>query len=179
MCCIHLILTKFILVRYTNLFDFRFDKRRRYVKGMETKLEYLFDSGTTLNMLEIQKLKKKELVKWGFSFKNTLVNIEPTQHCCLGNDIFSVCLINQNLRNCPSSFFWSILGPNLLPENQNHCYRPTSLGISNNVSLRSQKNHIILVKLSNVIFRGGGGAMGSKMSPGPTSKCHHKFSLSL
>ena len=72
---------------------------------METKLEYLFDSGTTLNMLEIQKFKKKELVKWGFSFKNTLVNIEPTQHCCLGNDIFSVCLINQNLRNCPSSFF--------------------------------------------------------------------------
>ena len=53
--------------------------------------------------------------------------------------------------------FWSILGPNLLPENQNHCYRPTSLGISNNVSLRSQKNHIILVKLSNVIFREGGG----------------------
>ena len=105
MCCIHLILTKFILVRYTNLFDFWFDKRRRYVKGMETKLEYLFDSGTTLNMLEIQKFKKKELVKWGFSFKNTLVNIEPTQHCCLGNDIFSVCLINQNLRNCPSSFF--------------------------------------------------------------------------
>ena len=52
--------------------------------------------------------------------------------------------------------FWSILGPNLLPENQNHCYRPTSLGISNNVSLRSQKNHIILVKLSNVIFRAGG-----------------------
>ena len=52
--------------------------------------------------------------------------------------------------------FWSILGPNLLPENQNHCYRPTSLGISNNVSLRSQKNHIILVKLSNFIFRGEG-----------------------
>ena len=52
-------------MRYTNLFDFWFDKRRRYVKGMETKLEYLFDSGTTLNMLEIQKLKKKRISKMG------------------------------------------------------------------------------------------------------------------
>ena len=43
------------LVRSTNLFDFWFDKRQRYVKRMETILEYLLDSGTILNMLEIQK----------------------------------------------------------------------------------------------------------------------------
>ena len=37
--------------------------------------------------------------------------------------------------------------------------RPTSLGISNNVNLRFQKNHIILVKLSKkqLFFGGGGG----------------------
>ena len=38
-------------------------------------------------------------------------------------------------------------------------YRPTSLGISNNVSIRSQKNHIILVKLSKRKF-GDGGKLG-------------------
>ena len=38
-------------------------------------------------------------------------------------------------------------------------YRPTSLGISNNVSIRSQKNHIILVKLSKRKF-GNGGKLG-------------------
>ena len=54
-------LTKFVFVRYTNLFDFWFDKRQLYVKRMETKLEYLLDSGTTLNMLEIQKYWNKKL----------------------------------------------------------------------------------------------------------------------
>ena len=40
--------------------------------------------------------------------------------------------------------------------------RPTSLGISNNVNLRFQKNHIILVKLSKkqLFFGGGGGGIG-------------------
>ena len=61
--------------------------------------------------------------------------------------------------------FWSILGPNLLPENQKilqktrfsakTTYRPTYLGISNNVSLKSQESHIILVKLSKKLGRGG------------------------
>ena len=52
---------KYVLVRYTNLFD----KRQRYVKRMETKLEYLLDSGTTLNMLEIQKYWNKTFQKDG------------------------------------------------------------------------------------------------------------------
>ena len=42
-------------------------------------------------------------------------------------------------------------------------YRPTSLGISNNVSLRSQKNHIILVKLSKKIFLEGRGERGGRL----------------
>ena len=37
-------------MRYTNLLDFGFDKRQRYVKWMETKLEYLLDSVTTLRI---------------------------------------------------------------------------------------------------------------------------------
>ena len=41
--------------------------------------------------------------------------------------------------------------------------RPTSLGISNNVNLRFQKNHIILVKLSKKqLFFGGGGRGGGE-----------------
>ena len=61
MCCIYLVLTKFVFVRYTDLFDFLFDKCQRYVKRMETKLEYLLDSGTTLNVLEIQKYWNKKI----------------------------------------------------------------------------------------------------------------------
>ena len=53
-----------------------------------------------------------------------------------------------------------------------------SLGISNKISLRSQKNHIILVKLSNIYIYLGGG-LGSKLLPDPTSKRHHKFSFIL
>ena len=55
---------------------------------METKLEYLLDSGTTLNMLEIQKYWNKKVERWVFAFKNKLLNIEPTQHYCIGNGIF-------------------------------------------------------------------------------------------
>ena len=33
-------------------------------------------------------LKQKFLERWAFAFKNTLLNIEPTQHCCIENDIF-------------------------------------------------------------------------------------------
>ena len=61
LCCIYLILTKFDLVRFTNLLDFWSDKRQRYVKRMETKLEYLLDSVTTLNTLKIQKYWNKNL----------------------------------------------------------------------------------------------------------------------
>ena len=79
MCCIHLILTKSVVVRYTNLFDFWFDKRQWYVKRMETKLEYLLDSGTTLNMLEFQKYFRK---------MGICINNGPTQHCSIGKNIF-------------------------------------------------------------------------------------------
>ena len=59
-------------------------------------------------------------------------------------------------------------------------YRPIYLGISNNVSLRSENNHIILVKSSNFLGGGGlGGQIGSNLPPGPTFKGHHRFSLSL
>ena len=51
--------------------------------------------------------------------------------------------------------FCSILGPDLLPENQKYCWKlefspklPTSLEISKNESLSSPKNYFILVKLS-------------------------------
>ena len=50
--------------------------------------------------------------------------------------------------------FWSILGSNLLPENQKHCHKTkisgktAFLGISNDVSPRSQKNNKILAKLT-------------------------------
>ena len=56
--------------------------------------------------------------------------------------------------------FWFILGPNLLPENQKYCLKPkisgktTSLGISNNISPRSKRNNIILVKLTKNKFFG-------------------------
>ena len=55
--------------------------------------------------------------------------------------------------------FWSILGPNLPLENQNMLKikisaKTASLRISNNESLRSQKNHRILVKLSKQTFFG-------------------------
>ena len=56
-------------------------------------------------------------------------------------------------------------------------YRPTPLGISINVSLRSQKNHIILIKVNKKNFLGT--QIRSKLHPSPTSKGHHKFSLSL
>ena len=56
-------------------------------------------------------------------------------------------------------------------------YRPTSLGISINVSLRSQKNHVILTKVSKKNL--GGTQIRSKLHPSPTSKGHHKFTLSL
>ena len=82
-----------------------FDKRQRYVKRMETKLEYFLDSGTSLNMLEIQKYWNNFfLERWRFAFKNTLLCIEPTQHCCIGNDIFSVCL-----KKLPVIFFSLLL----------------------------------------------------------------------
>ena len=55
--------------------------------------------------------------------------------------------------------FWFILGPNILLENQKYCLRPKnsgktrSLGISNNISPRYQKYHIILIKLTkNKLF---------------------------
>ena len=56
--------------------------------------------------------------------------------------------------------FWFVLGPNLLPENQKYCLKPkisgksTSLGISNNISPRSKRNNIILVKLTKNKFFG-------------------------
>ena len=55
---------------------------------METKLDYLLDSGTTLNMLEIPNIEIKNFRKIGICFQKYPVNIEPTQHCCIGNDIF-------------------------------------------------------------------------------------------
>ena len=65
-------------------------------------------------------------------------------------------------------------------------YRPISLGISNNISLRSEKNHypckIKQKKFSFSFFLGGSegrGQIGSKFPPGPISKGNHKFSLSL
>ena len=38
-------------------------------------------------------------------------------------------------------------------------YRPASSGISNNVSLRSWKNHLIHVNLNDCFFRRGGGKL--------------------
>ena len=75
-----------------------------------------------------------------------------------------------------------ISGPNLLPGNSKYCLKPkflektTSLGISNNVSPMSQKNHRILVKLSkkNIFW-----AKIYKSAPGATSKGYQKFLHSL
>ena len=77
--------------------------------------------------------------------------------------------------------FCSILGPDLLPENQKYCWKlefspklPTSLEISKNESLSSQKNYFILVKLSkkkNFFWA----HTESKLPPVPAFKGHHKF----
>ena len=108
MYCINLMLTKFVLVRYTNLFDFWFDKRERYVKRMETKLEYLLDSGTTFQYVGDSGILMI-LERWVIAFKNALFNIETTQNCCIGNDIFSVFLKSKKLCNChPILCFWLI-----------------------------------------------------------------------
>ena len=62
-------------------------------------------------------------------------------------------------------------------------YRTISLGISNNISLRSEKNRypskIKQKKLFFFFLRRGRGQIESKLPPGPTSKGNHKFSLSL
>ena len=101
-------LTKFVLVRYTNLFDFWFDKRERYVKRMETKLEYLLDSGTTFQYVGDSGILMI-LERWVIAFKNALLNIETTQNCSIGNDIFSVFLKSKKLRNYhPILCFWLI-----------------------------------------------------------------------
>ena len=108
MYCITLMLTKFVLVRYTNLFDFWFDKRERYVKRMETKLEYLLDSGTTFQYVGDSGILMI-LERWVIAFKNALFNIETTQNCSIGNDIFSVCLKSKKPRNYhPILCFWLI-----------------------------------------------------------------------
>ena len=50
---------------------------------METKLEYLLDSGNILNMFEIEKCSNKII-----AFQNTQLNIGPTLHCSVGKNIF-------------------------------------------------------------------------------------------
>ena len=39
-------------------------------------------------------LKSKLLERWIFAFKNTLLDIEPTQQCCIGKSIF-LCLLEK------------------------------------------------------------------------------------
>ena len=64
--------------------------------------------------------------------------------------------------------FWSILKPNLLPENQKKLLitkisaKTASLGMSNNICPRSRKHHRILVKLSK---RKLGAQIESKLPP--------------
>ena len=54
---------------------------------METKLEYLLDSGNTLNMFETQKYWNKIFQKDEyFHFQITPLNIGPILHCRIGND---------------------------------------------------------------------------------------------
>ena len=68
-------------------------------------------------------------------------------------------LVLTQMERTQSLQFWFILGPNILLENQKYCLRPKnsgktrSLGISNNISPRYQKYHIILIKLTkNKLF---------------------------
>ena len=65
---------------------------------METKLEYLLDSGTTLQYVGDSGILMI-LERWVIAFKNALFNIETTQNCSIGNDIFSVFLKIKKLRN--------------------------------------------------------------------------------
>ena len=55
---------------------------------METKLEYLLDSGNILNVWDSEILKQNISVTWVFAFQNTLLNIGHALHCNVGNDIF-------------------------------------------------------------------------------------------
>ena len=54
-------------------------------------------------------LKQKFLERWAFAFKNTLLNIEPTQHCCIENEIFLRLLEKQKPLQLPFFFFFSPL----------------------------------------------------------------------
>ena len=73
---------------------------------------------------------------------------------CLKNSS-KVCILAQMGRT-RSLQFWFVLGPNFLPENfakkKKKPAKTASLGISNNVNPRSQKNPSILVKLSKPFF---------------------------
>ena len=53
--------------------------------------------------------------------------------------------------------------------------KTASLGVPNNASPRSQKNHRTLVELSNKKFFGGA-QIGSKLPPRAASKLYQKFS---
>ena len=135
MCCIYVILTKFVRVRYTNLFDFLFDKRQRCVIGIFAwqwyYFEYVGDSET---------LKENFLERWALAFENALFNIGPTLSTavlkanCLSSSPFLHCFsgISENLEEknvlrtikqlirldiCCSerTFFWSILFLNKFP----------------------------------------------------------------
>ena len=44
-----------------------------------------------------------------FAFKNTLLNTEPTQYCCIGNDIFCVCLERKTFSIAFFLFIFSLL----------------------------------------------------------------------
>ena len=55
---------------------------------METNLIYLLDSGNILNIWDSEMLKENVWERSVFAFQNTLLNIGPTLHCSIGNDIF-------------------------------------------------------------------------------------------
>ena len=55
---------------------------------METRLEYLFGSGNTLNTLKIQKYWNKIIQKISISILKYTLNIASTLHSRVENDIF-------------------------------------------------------------------------------------------
>ena len=83
----------------------------------------------------------------------------------------------------PSLQFWFILGPNLLSENQKYCLKPkisgkpTSLGISNSISPRSQKNPNNSCKINQK--QTFWAQIGYKLQCEATSKGYQKFSHRL
>ena len=95
------------------------------------------------------------------------VSIRKTQ--CLKNP--SKFWILAQMERTQSLHFCYILGPNLQPGNQkillktNISVKTTSLGISNNISPRSQKSHWILVKLSKKTFFGPKLGLNCRLGP--------------